>query len=878
MAGWWRRLRARVRYRRFDAELRQEIDAHRAMLEQDLETNGRSRDDARVEAARTLGNATLGREQARRVWLAPWLESVWQDLWYATRTLLRTPAFTVTVLVTMAIGIAISTAQFSAFNTVILKPWPVEHHERLVILRAQTTNAYRDFAFTPSDVRLLEGRSRTLSVVGAMAVDFSRVSADPAAEASRIKLQFVTPGFFEATGIRFEMGRNIRPDENRAAAGERVAIISHALWQREFHGTHTVLGRTLYFGSNKVPFTVIGVTRQGWRGPLPHDFDAWLPLQSKFALSPKDPLVEPGGMGCCLSVIARLAPTASEAQAEDEATSLLRDVPAGDARDRRIAVSGTAMVDAAGRSPVVPLITLALMAGTFIALLLTGANVAHLQLARAMTRRKEIQTRLALGASRGRVVRQLVTEALLLSMVAGALSLVVVYNLRGLLMTLSEIGAPEAWALDTNVFLYCFGVAALTSLVFGLTPALRTTKVSLTLGAGHGATPGGRLRFNTALLSVQIALSVSVLTGASFMTRAVASAASASHIGFDADDVTLVLIARPESAGSDRIRAYAGPFIQQLSAAGLPPFALTDVPPFSGDRPITVKRDDAPLEGYAANIVPVSPSAFSLLDIPFVEGRPMSDRFEEGEAVVSQRLAQTLWPGEPPLGKRLTASGQLLDKAGNVFSVVGVTRDVHYGSESSQLPALYIPLTSPVTQSRYPYVLVRGAGPAIVDPISNILRSLDPSATLTARPLTDNLDTRLADYKMGTRLAWAGGALALALSAFGIFGIFAFVVEDRRREIGIRLALGATNRQILHVLFGTTRRATLAGLVIGLLVSLSIGPLMGSMRFLFGLSPFDPMTFAGVAGVLTLTGFLATFIPARRALAVDPAVTLKHDV
>lgn len=267
MLAWFRHLRARIRYRSFNADLQHEIETHRALLERDLERRGSAPADARTEAARILGNVTLRREQARAVWLAPWLESIWQDGRYGVRTLGRSPAFSLTTLVTMVIGISLSTVQFSAFNAVALKPWPVENADDLVIIHQQSSDK-RSSGFSLTNVEDFETRSRTLAAVGVHRGNVARVSADPAARGQITYLQYVSPGFFETTGVRIQIGRNFRPDENREGAAERVAIISHGLWQREFGGAPDVVGRPLYFGSMR--FTVVGVTRPGWNGPQPY--------------------------------------------------------------------------------------------------------------------------------------------------------------------------------------------------------------------------------------------------------------------------------------------------------------------------------------------------------------------------------------------------------------------------------------------------------------------------------------------------------------------------------------------------------------------------------------------------------------------------------
>jgi putative ABC transport system permease protein len=513
-------------------------------------------------------------------------------------------------------------------------------------------------------------------------------------------------------------------------------------------------------------------------------------------------------------------------------------------------------------------ISLSVIAATMLVLLLTGANIAHLQLARSMSRAREIRTRMALGAGRARVARQLLTEALVLSLVGGVLGLAMVYALLDTLMAIAEMPMPEIWTPDINVFAYCVGVSLAMSIVFSLLPALRSTRVSLVHGAGLAATPATRPRFNLALLSMQIALSTALIAGASLLSRAFIHATTG-NVGFPLSGVTTAMLvpadgARWPEATASALR-HALEQASSSSAQALPPAALVEDLPFASFDVVQVRRPgDDPREARNIEEARMSASAFAVIGIPLTAGRPYADRSDGSEAVINETAARLLWRGESALGKTLVAGGKS-------YTIVGISRDVHYTSHESITPVLHLP----VSVSGSPSIVVRAEGPAITARLESLLTAIDPKGKPVVRTLSDRLASRLRDGKAAAQAAWAGGLLALALATFGVFGMFAFVVEERRREIGIRLALGAQKRQLLSGLLRVASRAILAGLLVGLLLSLGVGPLLEQV--LLGLSPFDPVSFAAVALILSIAGLLATVIPARRALSVEPAVILKED-
>jgi predicted permease len=867
--------------RRRDAELDEEVRAHLAMAERDRVERGESPDAARYAARREFGNVGLVMEITREIWGWQSVERLVQDVRYGVRSLRRSPAFTVTAILTMTIGIGLSTAMFTAFNAVALRGWPAENADALVLINTAGAGSATRSGLGLDDLDTIQKESRSLDVVAAARMGFRAVSLEPDAEGQRIYGQYVTPGYFEATGVRMALGRNFHADEDRHGAPAPVIIISHGLWQRLFGGAADVIGKSLYLGAppnirvaGEAPapvhasFVIIGVTREGWRGGQPYRDDFWLPLETLRTFAPGDALFSFEHGRCCAQILGRLAPGVSRDEAAAELNALAGRAARGpDGRPRRIAVSGTSMLDRMTGSMRVAL-PLLVLAGTIIVLLLTGANIAHLQLARAMARSREIRTRMAIGASRARVARQLLTEALLLSVVAGVLGMAMVYLTLDTLMTVAEMPMPEIWAPDIKVFAYCIGVSLAMSLVFSLVPAMRSTKVSLAHGLGVSA-PGRKLRFNLVLLATQIALSTSLLTGASLLSRAFAHATTG-DVGYPLSGLTVATFLPGRSDGpAAEVPGDTAALTQALERAtaesGLAETALVEQLPFTWFDAVNVRRPgDNPASAQALELVRMSSSAFPVIGIPLAAGRLYADRAGAAEAIVNQTAARLLWPGESALGKTLVADGAS-------YSVVGVARDVHFTSYEVIGPTLHLPLKA----GGNPSVVVRAEGPAVAAQLTAVLTGLHPRATVSVRTLSERLAYRHRDGKAGAKAAWAGGLLALALATFGVFGIFAYAVEERRREIGIRFALGAQKGQVLAALFRTSHRAVLVGLGVGLLLSLSLGPLLEQV--LLGLSPFDPIAFGIVAAILSGAGVVATFIPARRALNVAPAVILKLD-
>lgn len=800
--------------------------------------------------------------RGQRLGFSHHLSELLSDARFSVRSLRRSPAYTVTALLTMTIGIGLSTAMFTTFNAVGLRGWPVENADSLVLISPADTPLRRsESGFGLDDLERFQHSSSFTAVAGSRRA-YHSVALEPSGRGEGGFGQYVTPEFFEVTGVRMVLGRNFRPDEDRASAPAPVIIISHSLWQSLFAGARDVIGRTVYLG--KEAFAVVGVTREGWRGEQPYRSDIWLPLNTMPQFRPDDPMVAKDGGRCCVDILGSLKPGVDRDRAAEELTLLAPR--AADGTPRRVRLSGTSMLDRTSGALRAAVSSMVVLATAFV-LLLTGANIAHLQLARAMARARETRTRLALGAGRARVVRQLVTESVLLTFVAGSLAMVLVFALLDTLMQISEMPMPEVWTPNLTVYAYCVLVSLTMSLAFGLLPALRSTRVSLAHGVGQASTPV-RMRFNLALLTTQIALSASLLTGAALLNRALAHA-TRGDAGFPIDGLMVVTYepARSTSASRESARAFRLAVEDAANNAGLGPVGLLDIVPYTSLVSGKVRTGDAPATEHTLDVAPMSASAFNVLGIPMAQGRAIA-RGAEAEAVVNVSAARRLWPDGEVVGRTLTYGTR-------TFTVVGVTQDVYYTTRDTIRPMLHLPAG---VARQFPALVVRADTRIAADRLTSLVNRLDPQAIVYAKSLSERIASRLGDEQMGAQAAWAGGLLALALATFGVFGVFAFVVEERRSEIGIRVALGAQRRDVLRALVRPARIAVLGGLTLGLVLSLMVGPILEGMGIrLFGVSPFDPIAFGTVGVILGAAALIATFVPVRRALAVDPAVILKED-
>lgn len=815
------------------------------------------------------------RQALRRLWLQPW--------------------FTLGAVLVLAVGIGLVTALVSLMNAAAFRPWQVRHPDRMVVIHARRAGRETFGAISVAEYRYLRDRSRTIAHMAASENCNARVE-DQAGRQLSVFCGFVNADYFNAMEVGMAAGPGFVPGDEDYSAPRAVAVISDALWRQRFGSDPGIVGRTIRINTHD--FSVVGVAATGFGdvSRWPNRVDLWMPLPAitiaTRSISRLAAFSDPRGE--TLNRLAgRLSPGATRASAAGELSVLSRQFRRGASLPSSgVEVTDTRPVSAwrASGQAWIPIVLPAYAPLLLAAVLVLGiacANVGNLLLVRAMARQRDIAIRVSLGAGRARIVGELLVEAALLSAAAGALAFVFAFVVPrvmvGLGFTFGATGFTRTtqgldalrlsfYAPDALVFWVAVLVAGLTAALAGLPPALRATRVDLAAVAAerHGRTAGGA-RLRVALLAAQIALTTLLLVGAGLLTRAIGHAASLSP-GFTIRGIQVVSVEPQRTSGwtMARSRAFYLDLRDGLRETDLWPVAVSELPPFDvGNSVMMVHRPDEAVGVYHPILArPVSANYFAVLGIPLVEGRVPTSDTDSHEIVVNEAAARQLWPNEDPLGRTLQSAQTRTTL--EVYTVVGVARDVPVRTMSEVEPVIYpMPPWANVT------LLMRSASSGVAARVRAIATRLEPKVTVTARPMTDYVRESLGTAELASRAAWATGALGLVLAMVGAFAIFAYAVEERRYEIGIRMALGARARQIVGLVLATTRRALLFGLAAGFLLSVAAVPVL--RHFLYGLSPLDPIAYAETAGILIAAAGLATWIPARRATAVDPASALRHD-
>jgi predicted permease len=863
MTAWLRRIRARLRHRHFADDVAREIDVHRAMAQDELESQGASPADARRATARALGNVTSMREDARHVWIAPWLESAWQDLRYAWRGCVRGPWFTAGVVSMLAVGLALATSVFTFADATFLRRWRVPDAASMAFIRPA-----RPGGISLPELRYLQAHSRTMSAIVASVRGRPPIAGNEDGREESVDAMYVTANYFDALRVGVAIGRGFGPGDDDVGAPNAVAIISERWWRERFDRDPAIVGRTIRLSGS--PFTVVGVTTRGFVDIHSSRYELWLPLG---ALSvDRAAFVDPHAPQPPLDVIGRLAPGATRDAASAELTALSDSFAEAAGVTSRPLVALDTRPIAAGRIDGALQITVLLLAAVLLVQLLACANVGNLLLARGLARERELAIRLAIGASRTRIVRQLVTEAAVLASLAGTLGVALAAAVPSIVFHfVSEWPErPEFYTRNAAVYAFALSLVLITTLVAGLTPALRVVRrAAAATGSDRHTNDRRARRLRGALLAVQIALATALLLGASLLTRSI-SHALAIDPGFPLREIQEISVRFPAGAQLPRRSALYRTLREQSARAGLPMLAFADDPPFADSRAgLMLRRPDVsngPTVMFTARSI--SAHYFDVVGIRLIAGRALRDDDDDRrELVVSRMAARRIWGDDDPIG-RVVIAGFGATMAPH--TIVGVAADVPVRSPNDIEPVVY-----QRTHDFAPIVLVRTSAPAAISAVRAAAMAIDPGVTLDARPLADNVRDALGASIAAGWIAWAIGGLGLVLAAAGACGAFAFAVEERRTEIGIRLALGARAAHVLGLVLTSARTAVVGGLAVG--GGLAAAVAVAMQRFLYGLSPFDPMAYVLVAGVLSVAAGLATWVPARRALRVDPAVTLRGD-
>jgi predicted permease len=852
MTKWMRRLRYWRHRSQMEAELAEEMEHHRSMLA------------GQGAAPSAWGNATYAREEARAVWIWPWLESLWRDAAYGVRSMRRQPGFTAVALLGLGLAIGVNTSLFTAFNGIALRPWPAKDPDRVVKITRVAGPATMDFPIV--EQRFFAEHARTLTGVSAIR-DGEKVKAGD----RPLYATYVTANYFGMLGASMALGRGFLTEEDRAGAPQAVAVLSYATWQTAFGGDAEIMGRRILL--DETPFTVVGVAGQDFVMTGPQRNDIWFPLAAKKLLRPSDPHNEAyltGADFCCTPVAGRLAPGVTREQAEAELALLDRRFREQHKLEQQgtLRLTSTAWIARLGRKKEPVAIFWLLFAAVTLILLLACANVGNLLLARAASRRREIAVRLSIGGSRRRIVRQLLVESVVLALGAAAIGIGIAAVLPTAVVGLLA-GEHSFYLLpDGRVLGYTIGIAAVACLAFGLAPALHCTRGS-TSAALKGEAGSSRLRLRSLLLGAQVAISVLLLTGAGMLVRGL-SRTQAQDPGFDVNGVTQFAIDLPSKEyGPERLKALTRQLIAELEQAPeLPVSGLAAFEPLGNGRVTTSFRFPNEPENRQQRILlqSVSGGYFDALRVPLVAGRNFTGQ-DSGRpvAIVNETAVRRYWSGESPLGKTLVWAGESLE-------VVGVAKDAHLADLGAIDPMMFTPISGDFGS---PIVFSRDRSPAGVERIAGAIRRLEPRAEVRARPLSENFERQVAPSRNSAAIAGGMGLLALTLASIGMSGVFGFAVRQRTREIGVRMALGASPGDVVRLVLGSNVKSLIGGLVVGLAGAAAIS--VGLAKVLPGVETGDPAAYAGVAMLLAVAAAVAGAAPARRATRVDPVRALRWE-
>jgi putative ABC transport system permease protein len=865
-----------------ERELTREVDAHLAMLQDQFERQGMRPADARFEARRAYGGIEQAKELHRDERSIPWIEQSLQDARYAVRTLLKSPGFTAVALLTLALGIGANIAIFTVVNAVLLQPLPFPEPERLVrVFDDLKGTGAKDVGLSVPELFDLRDRSGVFEHISVIFPVSTALRGGDRAE--RIEMMGTSFEYFEMLRASAALGRTFGSQDTVPGFTEAV-VISDGLWRRQFGGDPHVLGRRILVDED--PYTIVGVMPPGFRllvqrgGFTAEPAQFWSPL----AFKPEDRTP----VGRYLMVVARLKQGVALAKAQSQMDSISADLakqfPEVDTG------WGTQLVGLHDQffGSIRPALLVLLGAVGFV-LLIACANVANLLLGRAARRRRELAIRFTMGASRARIARQLLTETMILAVAGGSAGALLAFWGTDLLLALSPKGLIDAHALkvDFRVLAFLTALTILTGLLFGLLPALLATRTSPgdSLKEGErnfGVSVRGKRARNSFVIG-EIGLALVLLTGSGLLVKSFLRLLNVAP-GFDPRNLLTLKVDLPSTRygkDPDVIAFYADLLLRIKALPGVESASASSSLPFTGigsGTSFTIEGLPASLGNeLSTDVRVIEPDYFRTMRIPLQQGRlftPQEDTRESHVVIVSEALAQKYFPNQNPLEKKITID--MKDR--NVPSeIVGVVGDVkHHGLDSTPRPTIYWPHPELVYNSMT--LVVRGK----VDPlpltnsIRAVVQSLDPDLPISeVRTMDQWMSDNVAQARFNTLLLGMFSALALLLAVIGIYGVMSATISERTHEIGVRIALGATPRDIWRHTLAAGAIITLAGLSTGLAASLILTRLLASL--LYEVKPGDPATFALVTTVLASVALLACYLPARRAVRVDPMIALRYE-
>ena len=884
LRAWFSRLLGLFQKSRRDAEMAEEIQAHVDLLTERNIAAGMLPYEARNAALRQFGGVEQTKEIAReqRVWR--WADEFMQDIRYGARMLRRTPGFSILAILCLTLGISTNAAALSWIEGILIRPYPlVAHQDRMVALSGTIRGAERS-ELSYSDLLDFEKNSTLFESFIVDKITGTTLSAGDRAERSVGGI--VSANYFDALGVRPILGRGFRPEEGTGRNAHPVTVISYMTWKNRYKGDPDIVGKTQYM--NGVQHTIIGVAPEQFHGTfIGYSFNFWVPTSMQETFDNTGYKLEDRGARW-VEGYAFLKPGVTRQQGQAELSAIAKrlenDFPETN-RGHGIEIFPLWKTPFNGAGNMSP--TLGITAAVaFFVLLIACANVSNLLLARSLLRRHEMTMRFALGAGRRRLIKQLFTEGLLLSLIAALGGIAVAYWSRNALVlafptSLPGITIDYPGQLDWRVLLLSVTICIGSTMLFALMPAIQSSHVDLS-GAlkseGAGVVGGsGRSRLRSALVLVQVSLSFVLLAGTGLLLQSLQRMQNASP-GFSTDNVIMSVVDL-FSAGYklDRAKIFHTQLLDRVRALpGVESAALTRVTPFSYNPPSSAPIEidgyqSAPDQQPNADYLQVSEDYFSTLGIPLVAGREFTRNDDENAprvAIINETMAAKYWPGKDPIGQRLKVKD-------NWMQIVGVAKNVKIETKLEKPRSFFY---APVRQNFFVgnalLIRTRETPGAITNALAREVHALDPTlAPYAADRLQEQVDGRGYTQRLAATLLAIFGGMALFLAAIGLYGVMSYSVSQSTRELGVRMALGANARDLLRLVISRGLRLTTAGIVIGAVAALVLTRLMGNL--LYKVSPRDPIAFGSALIVLIAVALLACFLPARRAARINPVRALR---
>jgi macrolide transport system ATP-binding/permease protein len=817
------------------------------------------------------------------------METLFKDIRYGVRMLLKSPGFTIVAVLSLALGIGANTAVFSIVNSFLFAPLPVNEPGRLVSIF--TSDAKNPGPLPTSHLNYIDYRDKNEAFSEILAYTFVQVNySGGSGESKQLFAEVVSGNYFDVLGVKATAGRTFLPDEDKTPGTHPVVVLSYASWKRDFGGDPELVGRTVSL--NRHDYAVVGIAPKDFTGTdLGGGPDMWVPMMMHEQIQPAMTWYNQR-RGLFLAMIGRLKPGVSVEQAQSSMSALgsqLEQEYRNDNEGRNVKLIPllTARTDPGGDGEAM-LISAALMGVALIVLLIACANVTNLLLARATRRTREIAVRLAIGASRGRLIRQLMTESLVLSAIGGLAGFLVAFWSKDLLRAFVPFGGgpnDQDAGLDTRVLVFAITVAALSGVLFGLAPALQASKPDLvpTLkGEVTMVTARRGLGFNLrkALVVIQVALSLFALITAGLFVRSLQKA-QAVNPGFNTENVLLMAFDLGREGYSEpQGRNFHRQLVERVgSLPGVQSITIARDRPFGGgfQRSVFIEGQEPPPGGRGVLVQTnnIGLKFFDTMGIPILKGRDFTEQDSATAPktlIINEAMAERFWPGDDPVGKRLKLFGDQ-----DYREVVAVVRDSKYNSLTERRrPFMYIPLLQEYAGQFNLHARTVSDPKTLVAAVREAVQGIDSRlAALNIETLSERIDNSLGGQRTQATTLGTFGVLALVLAAVGLYGVMAYSVAQRTREIGIRMALGAQRKHVLGLVLKQGAMLVSAGVVLGLGAAFVATRLLASL--LFGVSPVDPVAFAATSGLLLVVALLASYIPARRATKVDPLIALRYE-